>query len=59
MILGPKKIIKEREKNKNKSRPDFAGFWQVFARITVHGLSESLLRAFWEKKFESVYIERN
>ena len=29
---------------------DFAGFRQDLAIITVHGSSESLLRAFWEIK---------
>jgi hypothetical protein len=48
-ILGPKKIRKERKK---KYRPDFAGFRQVFAGITVEGILE-------KKKFESAYIERN
>ena len=44
--------MKKREKKKIKSRPDFA-------EITIHDSPELLLRAFWEKKIESAYIERN
>jgi hypothetical protein len=44
----------------------FAGFWRDFARITVHGYSELLLRTCWGKKItvegilgKNAYIERN
>ena len=65
--LGPKKIRKrERKKKKNQSRPDFAGFRRIraglrpnFCRNHCLWSPESLLRAFWEKKIESAYIERN
>ena len=44
--LGPKKIIKKREK---KNRRNYCSW---FIRITVEGI-------FGKKKFESAYIERN
>ena len=50
--LGPKKI-RNREREKKKLKP------ARFCRIPTRFSLESLLRAFWEKKIESAYIERN
>ena len=50
--LGPKKIRNRERKKKNQSRRDFH-------RNQCLWSPESLLRAFWKKKFESAYIERN